>query len=149
MSTLDVFHLGFTGTRDGMTARQKEVVARVVRTYPANLRLHHGDCVGADEQMHRVVWANSPFARFHGHPPRNPRFRAYCKFDHLEEPKPYLARDRDIVDACELLIATPKSYAEVIRSGTWATVRYAAKVGRRTLVVFPDGRNEYRGGEAS
>jgi predicted Rossmann fold nucleotide-binding protein DprA/Smf involved in DNA uptake len=56
--------------------------------------------------------------------------------------RPFLRRNRDIVDACQLLIVAPGEEAERRRSGTWATYRYARTVGRALLVVFPDGRTE-------
>ena len=44
-----------------------------------------------------------------------------------------------LVDACEVLLATPKG-PEKLRSGTWATVRYARKVGKRIVIIEPDGK---------
>ena len=41
--------------------------------------------------------------------------------------------------ATDTLVAAPKEDEEVVRSGTWATVRYARKAGRVVLVVRPDG----------
>ena len=51
-------------------------------------------------------------------------------------PKPYLDRNRDIVDACEVLLATPDG-PERLRSGTWSTVRYARKIGKPVEVRLP------------
>jgi hypothetical protein len=53
-------------------------------------------------------------------------------------PKPYLERNRDIVDSTELLIACPKDMTES-SGGTWATVRYARKQKKPIVVVWPDG----------
>ena len=54
-------------------------------------------------------------------------------------PKGYLDRNHDIVDAADVLIAAPSGTTEKRRSGTWATVRYARKLGRTICVVLPDG----------
>ena len=53
--------------------------------------------------------------------------------------KPPLDRNRDIVDACDVLIATPKDFVEELRSGTWATVRYARKQRKPLVIVWPNG----------
>jgi len=54
--------------------------------------------------------------------------------------KPYLARNQDIVDETEVLIAVPAQKKEIVRSGTWATIRRARKAGRLIYFIFPDGR---------
>jgi hypothetical protein len=132
--------IGFTGTQKGMTDAQRSYV----RTFLIRMQdkpywmVHHGDCIGADHDFHRIV------RRFGGmvylHPPDKDVKRAFCDYDKSAEPKPYLERNHDIVDACDLLIATPGEPDEVLRSGTWSTIRYAEKLGRMRLVVNPDGR---------
>lgn len=51
--------------------------------------------------------------------------------------KPPLIRNRDIVNAGELLIATPKLDVEEQRSGTWAAIRYARKIGKPIILIYP------------
>ncbi len=128
--------IGFTGTRYGMTDAQKSFVENIMKLV-AGEELHHGDCVGADEDSHYI-------ARLLGmkiilHPPEKTGLRAYCKADEERKPKGYIARDHDIVDEVELLIATPNKKKEVLRSGTWATIRYARKTGKHILIIYPDG----------
>jgi hypothetical protein len=50
-----------------------------------------------------------------------------------------LERNTEIVKACDVLIATPKEQDEVLRSGTWATIRRARKYDKKLAVIFPDG----------
>lgn len=51
--------------------------------------------------------------------------------------------DHDIVDATAVLVACPKEEeGEELRSGTWATVRYARRRHRPVYVVRPSGRVE-------
>jgi predicted Rossmann fold nucleotide-binding protein DprA/Smf involved in DNA uptake len=57
----------------------------------------------------------------------------------VHTPKAPLDRNRDIVDAAAVLIAAPKEMTETLRSGTWATVRYARKQGKQVWIVWPDG----------
>lgn len=127
--------IGFTGTRKGMTEQQRAELVRMLQAYkPAEF--HHGDCVGADEEAHRLVAKSTKIII---HPPRDQRYRACMTADKVHVPKEYLERNHDIVHDTELLIATPKEKAEKLRSGTWATIRYAKSIGRTVIVIFPDG----------
>lgn len=125
--------LGFTGTRDGMTFAQMLTVAHMVERCD---ELHHGDCVGADFDAHRLAMHHQK--RVVIHPPDNDRLRARCWANEFRDEKPYLDRNRDIVDESDVLIATPKETCEG-KGGTWYTVRYARKVGKEVNVVWPNG----------
>jgi len=47
---------------------------------------------------------------------------------------------RDFVNECDVLIAAPGEFVERKRgSGTWGTVRYARKLGRPLVIIWPDG----------
>src|SRR5690606_39175520 len=56
-----------------------------------------------------------------------------------------LARNKHIGESSEVLVATPATKKEVMRSGTWSTIRYALKMERPVFVVYPDGTHELRG----
>lgn len=120
--------IGFTGSREGMNVDQMEDVQFLLNTLPS-LEVHHGGCWGADLQFHELAWNK----RRHIHP--GP------KSSHIGEvvypTKPYLHRNQDIVDTCDILIACPSTKHEVLRSGTWATIRYARKVGKLTIILRP------------
>jgi len=135
--------VGFTGTQVGMTEFQKatlknkliELIESVpnsllVPTYP-KIEFHHGDCVGSDEQAHYMALELN--LRVIVHPPEDPKKRAFCRgaFEYKKE-KPYLDRNHDIVDETDCLLATPKCEVEELRSGTWATYRYAKKMAKKT-----------------
>ena len=120
--------IGFTGSRLGMTPVQY----RAVRQLLAQLRskidsCHHGDCLGADESFHNL--ARLFKLKLIIHPPTKPNFRAFLDGDETREPKDYLIRNKEMVDEVDRLIACPHTRKEVLRSGTWATVRYARKKG--------------------
>ena len=61
----------------------------------------------------------------------------------MPDPKPYLKRNHDIVAAgVDGLIAAPKDFvqpASLRGQGTWTTIGYARKAGRRIWIVWPDG----------
>ena len=101
---------------------------------------HHGDCIGADRQAHDLMRVTFPFTCvIHGHPPINDRKRAFCKCDMWYEAKDYIPRNHAIVDATDRLLAVTRTYDEEQRSGTWATIRYAIKVGKPVFIIRPDG----------
>ncbi len=129
-------HVGFTGTRKGMTDIQRVLVRRALAdSLPAVL--HHGDCVGADEQAHEIAVALGLDIIIH--PPEDEKFRAFCMRNVVEiRPQlPYMPRNRNMVSLVGKLIATPRTPYEIVRSGTWATVRYARKVHTPIILCKP------------
>ena len=137
-------HFGFTGTRDGMSPSQVEIVRTLL--FVAGVGgavLHHGDCVGADADAHAI--ARELKYQVVGHPPEDDSARAFKDCDSWWDPKPYLTRNRNIVDISGLLIAAPNGFEEQLRSGTWATIRYAKKVNGRIIVVYPNGSTDLFG----
>lgn len=133
-------NIGFTGTQVGMSESQKdklaEILFRAADDHPGeSLEFHHGDCVGADAQADSI--ARSAGFRVVVHPPTNDAKRAFRARpgDAVREPRPYLVRNVDIVDETGFLVAAPKSAEEELRSGTWATVRYARSIRRLTVIL--------------
>lgn len=118
--------VGFTGTRHGMSGAQKEALFQVFDKYYGS-EFHHGDCWGADAEAHDIAIHYN--MRIHIHPPSDEKARAFktLKVVRTSMPKPYLQRNHDIVDSCDILIAAPHTDKEILRSGTWATVRYARR----------------------
>jgi hypothetical protein len=67
--------------------------------------------------------------------------RRVCDLTKLFGEYPPLERNKHIVIAAiDGLIATPKTIAEEVRSGTWTTVRYARTLNRDIHIVLPDGK---------
>jgi len=140
--------VGFTGTRKGMTLAQEALVIDILKSEDFT-EYHHGDCVGADKQFHKLI--TDKYKRsgmYYGthstsfpiivHPPDNDKHRAFCKEGKILKPKPYLKRNKDIVDSCDLLIACPNPKDEInkLRSGTWSTIRYAKKQGKDIIIIM-------------
>jgi hypothetical protein len=145
--------LGFTGSRRGMTQEQREHLLRSLKRSYAFEEIHHGVCVGADEELHRMLLTNPDITKMIViHPPTDLRYSFWkpsllnvvdgIKIVWMPQ-RPYIVRNHDIVDACHLLIACPNGF-EVTRSGTWATVRYAVNQRKRVKIVYPDGLLEWR-----
>jgi len=142
--------LGFTGTQIGMTPRQADAFRQFIESKGVT-EFHHGDCIGADAQAHSI--ARVRHIPVIVHPPSDPKKRAYVEFGalsiiacgsdpfsmYVRPEKPYIERNHDIVDETDELVATPKSVYEELRSGTWATIRYAQKLGKPVTLIMPDG----------
>lgn len=100
--------------------------------------VHHGDCKGADEDFNLIAMELQ--LKIIIHPPEDTKFRAYCSGSgFVESAKGYLERNKDIVNSSILLIAAPGGTKELVRSGTWSTVRYARKWGVGVVLVYPNG----------
>lgn len=133
--------VGFTGTREGLTAAQADTLAaifdRLVDEHVIT-EFHHGDCVGADDYAHHL-------AAYHLipviiHPPVKSSLRAYCMGAYrIRTQRPYLERNREIVQETGLMIATPNTYTHDARSGTWTTVAYARDMDKPLFLIYPDG----------
>ena len=141
--------VGFTGTRDGLTVLQKKALLNQLNSMDIEQALH-GDCIGADYDFHRLVASNIEYATISIYPPVNPTHRANCHLIDLTtnvcvqvlKEGEYIARNHNIVDDCDMLIACPKDGVEVMRSGTWATIRYAKKMKKAVCIIYSDGSIE-------
>lgn len=131
--------IGFTGSRYFISAHQVDSLESVLKELMPIAEFHHGDCIVADSVAH--VFADVMGITIIVHPPINDMYRAHNSgtTTTIMEPKPYLERNHDIVDAIDLLIACPKDGVERMRSGTWATVRYARTKGIPVAIIYPSG----------
>jgi hypothetical protein len=131
-------HIGFTGTQEGLTTRQLIKLKRTLSDLTllgTVMVLHHGDCIGADAEAHKI--AKRMQYKIALHPPIEKRKRAFCFADIKYAERPYLERNREIVDMCSLLIVCPKEKIEVLRSGTWSAYRYAKKQKKNFIIIEP------------
>ncbi len=131
--------VGFTGSAKGLMPKQGRVLEALLRQLweQGAGEFHHGDCVGADESAHRM--AKKLGYRVVVHPPSVGAKRAFCYDAIILPARPYLIRNRDIVNASDVLLAAPDEYDEVLRSGVWSTVRYARRLERPRILIFPNG----------
>ena len=136
--------VGFTGTRKGMTPRQKAAFFRTLSAL-APSSFHHGDCVGADDEAATYAMVMGG-VETHSYPSTGRKNRAFTVGNTVEHPPaPPLERNVTIVKATTCLIACPDSMSERVRSGTWHTVRVARRHGRPILIVWPDGTVDWEG----
>jgi hypothetical protein len=126
--------IGFSGTSKGMTPFQRQRVCELLKDLMPDF-IRHGDCVGADTEFHQI--ACSLNIKTCIHPPDNDSKRAFNQSDCILPVKPYLNRNKDIVDMSNLLIATPETSKENLRSGTWFAIRYAKRSGKEVIICKP------------
>ena len=138
-----MFTIGFTGTREGMTPKQKELVVNRILEFIelyGLCRAVHGACIGADDEFGFITFNQKctvvlrPGCDREG----NTSMRGVSPFD-LEHPaEHYLTRNVKIVDDCDVLLACPKENTEQNYGGTWATIKYARKVKKPTEIYWPN-----------
>lgn len=129
--------VGFTGTRAGMTLQQWRTVSTTLIKLGVD-SLSHGCCVGADAQAHKTALCYG--WHIYGYPGPVTKWSMHIireEFTWLAQAEPYATRNRKIA-ACEVLVAAPKGY-DLGVGGTGMTVRFARELGRRVIVVLPDG----------
>ena len=130
--------VGFTGTHYGLTPIQHDTLRDYfVVNFGPNDRFHSGDCVGSDGIAHTFGLLMGMYLI--GHIPDIDTLRAFLSYDEIRRPLPYLVRNKNIVKETKMLLATPATKAEVLRSGTWSTIRYARSLKRKIVIIFPDG----------
>lgn len=128
--------VGFTGTREGLSMAQIEKVLELLRKWKATSFIH-GGCIGADSQIHSILETASTEMMLGVYPSNLPDQRGIQRC-WMAKPDAPLTRNKKIVAECERLIACPEGL-EVVRSGTWSTIRHAKKVHRWVTIVWPNG----------
>lgn len=134
--------VGITGARRDITTAQLHTVRSwLLENLPDIEALHHGCCAGFDTYIANIAGELEIPQVYH--PPIDARFQMIFKNNSWpgvwNKPKPYLDRNRDIVDQSTILITGPSTDREQVRSGTWYTVRYARKVGREMKIAAKGG----------
>lgn len=139
--------VGFTGTRHGMTDVQRASFGTLIVLDVKVTEFHHGSCKGADIEAARIVRhvVSPSWIINHPGPDGDPCREESGVDDEILPPKTHFARNRDIVDKSDILVACPCDMTDQPRGGTWYTVGYAAKKKKLVYIVWPDGRVEKRG----
>jgi hypothetical protein len=132
---METFKIGITGTRSGMNVDQLESFRERMESFARPLELHHGDCVGVDIEAAEI--ARELGIQTVCHPPVDEKLRAHHKSDVILEQKTHFARNRSIVDMCDILFVIPFQTSHSSRGGTWYTHDYAVKKNVPVEIFFP------------
>ena len=152
--------ISFTGTQRGLSSYQKQQLAFHLNDFKCT-ELVNGACIGADEEAALIAMRNGVnHLTFHPSNIFNKQAKAimlfcreYGQWDDVGNgvvarffpPKPPLERNRTIVESSKILLACPKEFKYTVRSGTWATIRYAwgkVKIGWQVIIIPPIEREE-------
>lgn len=137
-----------TGTRAGMSSRQRKTTNRLIYGWNPSL-MHNGACEGADRQFFDMATAIATYIELW---PSSPEQDRWARMQETAFPElvsivyalqPPLVRNRAMVRKGKALIATPATLGEALRSGTWATIRYARKLNRPIVIIEPAGGVRY------
>jgi hypothetical protein len=139
-----IIHMGITGSREGMSGAQIQFLVDHLTSDEGPVFLHHGCCVGVDEEAHWLAFEMG-FGSV-GHPPADDRLMMPLvddglMFIELRPPKPYHDRNRDIVDESDFVLGFPKDDSG--KGGTWYTINYARSAGVPVTVCHRDGTVEH------
>jgi hypothetical protein len=137
-----ICNLGFTGRKEGITESQIIMITNFVRIINFASAIH-GDCVGADACFHDIVRKEKPRpkAYIEKYPSLHTDYQANKEADFINEPMKALVRDKIMANKSNIMLATPPTEQEILRSGTWATVRYAraSPTIRKVIIIAPNG----------
>ena len=136
--------IGFTGTRWGGSEAQKATLEKYLRSLQREslvFECHHGDCVGADAEFADLcAKVYRCCVRIICHPPIDESHRAFTtNAAETLPPLTHFARNRDIVNACDVMVVCPWDMEHQPRGGTWYTFDVAMKQKKPVFVVWPDG----------
>lgn len=161
----DPLIVAFTGSRGpddaGMPPAQHQAVDRLLQSlFGPGAGFYHGCCRGADAQAAALAKAagyvvvarpaRSAVATDVEMPPDvDPD--ALAAADRVLWAAGHFRRNRDLVDACDLLVAAPAAYAWPVlpgsSGGTAYTVNYARRHGKRVYLLDPAGGAVVEGGD--
>jgi hypothetical protein len=148
---MQVKSIGFTGTRNELPEPQRAALERLLTPSEYGLSrpiFHHGACKGADSFAATVAWGLNydviahPGKSAHG---GDNEWLCPIALEHsneVRETKTHFARNRDIVNETELLIACPQHSDPITaetKGGTAFTISYARKQGKPVWIVRPNG----------
>lgn len=138
--------LGVTGTRNEPTREQRNSIRDIIDRYSFRSKMHHGCCVGVDAYI--TVLCRLRSWTIVAHPPINRAYFSSISYNSSDiklQDEEYLVRNQIIVIDTNMLLAVPETEEEVVRSGTWSTVRFARTLAHPILIVWPSGRIEIDG----
>lgn len=139
--------IGFTGSRNGMTDEQKEQVSNTIdmllkQTLKGSSAID-GRCVGSDADFNDIATEKGLYTiGIGGYSAKNPDDLSYRNdnvYNVYRTSMTHFARNREIVNASDVMIATPLSFNFDINGGTNYTIKFAQQVKKPIYVISPEG----------
>jgi hypothetical protein len=114
--------VAFTGRADELTEAQKTTLRAMLQGYPEI-------CVGTNRGKGADEWI-AEFCEDDG-----------CEMWETDASLTPMARNRQLASECNILIGAPPTEHVLKRgSGTWETIKYGWRYGKKVLVVTPSGK---------
>ncbi|MDA7864443.1 hypothetical protein N9F48_03575 [Akkermansiaceae bacterium] len=130
---MDRIKIGVTGSRNGSEVELEDILKGIQKEFSNHVvEIHHGDCKGVDEDVHRI--SRKLGFEIVIHPPSEKSKRAFCESTEIRPKQPFLQRNKEIVSETDILLGFPATQHEVQRSGTWATIRNARKHNKEVRI---------------
>ena len=119
-----IITVGISGTRHGANPKQLDKIKAILKSYKRRgaEKFRHGDCIGVDVEAAEIARELGYSIISHPGP-----LGVGSISDFTMERLPFLDRNKVIVRMSDVMLIVPHTNTEVLRSGTWATYRYAKK----------------------
>ena len=117
--------VGISGTRHGANSKQLYEIKTLLMDFKERgaKNFRHGDCMGVDIEAADIARRLGYKIIIHPGP-----IRMGTNADFTMNSLPFLDRNKVIVDMSDIMLIVPYTNEEILRSGTWATYRYAKKI---------------------
>lgn len=120
-----IINVGISGTRYGASPKQLNKIVELLMDFRKSgaKNFRHGDCIGVDIEAANIARKLGYYIIKHPGP-----IGMKTEADETMVPLPFLDRNKVIVRMSGIMLIVPYSNKEIMRSGTWATYRYAKKI---------------------
>ncbi len=136
----DANHIGFTGSRLGMTLEQRIIFTKILARCRSKTKenwLHHGLCVGSDKEAHETGILLG--FKIHGHPPLDETYMVSVPCNKLDSPFSFSGRNQRIAVATRIMIATPRTGSV----GTYNAIAHAERLKKPRIIIHAAGVVDY------
>jgi hypothetical protein len=113
------------------------MIELLTQEFEPEAQFHFGMCIGWDDEAAEI--ARKIGYRLIGHPPINRKKIGRVAADIELPPEPYIVRDDRIIEVSCVMYGAPFETREILRSGTWTTIRHTANKGKLGSIVWPNG----------
>lgn len=138
----ETLHIGFFGTREGLSEHQKSTFHYFFLRIRRDVHFHHGDGLGADYSAHAIALRRGSTVIIH--PPLDTRQRAFASGAFSVLPaKGTTERTLDIIRASDYVFAAPAGERkDMPQSETWTAISLAIREKTPVTVIYPNGGYE-------
>lgn len=142
--------IGVTASQEGLTEEQEKWAGEFARQNAERITLFvDGECIGGDTELcliFRDAGVRPPSGKTRSRPCTITSKRSFAVHDEVMPVHQPLIRNHHIIDDVlaapggdGYMLCFPRSVVEIVRSGTWATIRAAHNRGAKGWIIWPNG----------